>query len=342
MPKEDTDQETLIDDGSAEDTHIEEAPEVGVESEPEVEAQQDGTPDNEGDEADQSQPLTSESEDGNKSQAQVDYEKRFKGAQRSWQQEVALRKELEQKLAEQQSRLQELQQASERQGLPVYNPQSPKFGEYQQKRPLVEQYLRQVQANRDDPDTLNMIAKTWEGIITAQDVEMYQQEAREHAEFQRRMAQDPRAALGELVRQEAEQIIQKQTQQQQLYSHYQQLYARPENAELLKDQSALELFVTMVDKHNWDPETALEHIRIKRENDRLRSLATKGEQTAASAKAQKQIAKGRAKVDADIPAATKPRDIFQEARSWAKKNGYELQSGAHLRYLRKLEQETAS
>lgn len=352
MPS-DADQDTLeaVDpNAEAEGTPSQESPQEAVE-EPSSQEPDEATQVDEGSEADQPDDSLTADQRGDAEEPPQDakpemtelerLEKRRADAQRWAQEEQRKRREYEERLAELEKQIQESQTQRQQADLPAFKPESPKFKEWQQKRPLVEQFMKQMQAVRGNEELEAQIAESWRGTISEDDVRTFQTEQREHQLFQQRLATNPREALADFVREEAANLLRKQQEEQATYQHYQALYQKPEVKELLSDPQNLQLYVKMVQERNWEPESAIEQIRMASDLKRLQGEAVKGAKAEASAKAQRVAAKGRAKVDQDVPVGggEKPRDLFAEARQWAKENGHAPLSTAHMNYLRKLEQQ---
>lgn len=296
-------------------------------------------------------PLKSESE-GDQNDVEA-LKKRLSGAHRSWQEEHQKRLDYERKMQEYEQRLAEIEAArkSQESPAPVWRPESPQHQQYATKRPLVEQYLRQVREAGDDQDLLERIGRSWSGVIEEGDVAAYMDEQRAARELQLRLASNPREALSEVVRAEASALLQEMWQQQQQQAerqqteaHFKALYDKAEYKPILSDPSGKQAYVELV-KNGWDPEPALEFLRVKRENDRLLSLAAKGEAESASARAQRQALKGKARVEADVPLPSPVQSkaaLFDEARRLAKAAGAEIGSAEHRRIIRTLESKLAT
>jgi hypothetical protein len=102
-------------------------------------------------------------------------------------------------------------------------------------------------------------------------------------------------------------------------------------------------YLRMIDPQqggSWEPEAALEHLRLKYGYEKLQSEQVSKEKVVAEARAQKQLAKGRARVERDAPVKPSILDPVKEATKWAKENGVAMGSQRFIKKLAELEQQS--
>lgn len=147
-----------------------------------------------------------------------------------------------------------------------------------------------------------------------------------------------------MIQQQARQEIQAAQQYNSQLSHYQRLYSDEKYQPIMADEKMKGEYLRMIDPHNggnWEPEAALEHLRLKYGYEKLQSERVQSEKAAATAKAQKELSKGRARVERDAPPrGGKPFDPVAETMKWAKENGVAKGSNRFIQKLAEFEQQT--
>lgn len=267
--------------------------------------------------------------------------KRLAGSTRSWQEERDRAKAYEQELEAARQELEaykrEQQQAAASKELPAFNPQSPKYQEYQQRKPLVEAFLKQYgQAN--DPDERAIVERYWANTISQEDLQTYEAERRHSQEFMTRLASDPRSALRELIQQETQGTLEQDREAARVRQYYQDLANRPEN-QVVKNSPELRAEFIKHIKSGIDPEVSLELLRLRASTPSAQQAVVEAEKAKLAAKAQKKLARKGATIERDqVVTKADTMSPLEQAEQTRKEKGWDRYDPRFLRLLANLEQ----
>lgn len=287
---------------------------------------------------DETQP-EAEEEDSLTTANKIDYESRFKGAQRSWQKEREQRAEAERRLQEIEERVRQQEEAKTLDPWSPKSPQNAQFSQTLQKYDLYKQALERAQGE----DAQRAVAETFAPMFSEEEKAAIQKHQQHLAQVQRQLATPEGMAehMRQIVRQELEQEFTQKTQTEQLKKYYSELYAQPENKAVLSDPDTLAEFKDRLIRMGDNPppdavEIVLENLRYRKSLSGVPETLAKAKAKELSANEQKRLSKGQAKAERDQGVTSRKADPVMLAKRECAKLGIEWGSNKSFQILEEL------
>ena len=341
MKEEDLDpvEDTTVDEGSTEDTLQDDALEQEEASSeiPKDDSQEDTQPE----EADDDSLTTSESEQdvepNTEPKKEMDWEARYKGSQRSWQQEREQRAAAEKKLEEFEARLRAQEEEQAKREAESYEPWDERSPNHASFNATLQKYdmFKQALDKASDEAARQNIAEAFQPMFSADEMETIQRHSQHVSAMQRKLAtpQGLQEHINSIVEERIKESFTSRQQEEaqareydQAREYYAKLYAEPDNAKLLSDPAKREEFQQRLVSFGDNPprdavEIVLENMRFKAGLGKSAEQIAEAKKEALSAREQKRLAKGRAKTERDQGTSTSPVDPVSEAIRIAKERG---------------------
>lgn len=263
------------------------------------------------------------------SKPQVDYESRFKGAQRSWQKERDQRTQAEQRLRELEERLRAQEQTATQQSLDPWNPKSPRHQEFSQTLQKYDMF-RQALDKAQGEDAQRAVADAFAPMFTEDEKAALQRHQQHLAHVQRQLATPEGQAeyMGQLVEQKLAAVLSQREEIEQTKAYYRDLYNQPQYKAILSDPTARESFRSQLLSMGDNPppnavELVLENMRLSSTMKKVPKTLAKAKAEELSAREQRRLSKGHAKAERDQGVTRRRVDPVTEAKRICAERGIE-------------------
>jgi hypothetical protein len=201
--------------------------------------------------------------------------------------------------------------------IPAHDPSSARHGGFKETLKRYEVYQRQIASVAEEDR--EAVARAWQGSFSEQDVADIKAWESHQQDFGRRLAMHPEEALSDLVDQRVQEVLGRKESDSDLRAKVKSIFDDERSSAAI---AAYHDDWMKAMENGKDPFLVSDLLVARHEAEQLRSKLGESSVKEESAKAQKELAKGRSTNQREITPSVKNTDPYEIAKAEAKELGF--------------------